>query len=228
MLSIVDGAFRRNAARLSDIHPVAVAAERKRLQNLLCRFVADEASHGGENGFIPSACEVAFGSDGDGETHPPLAIPAGDSAVLVGGRIDRIDIMTAASPPRVRIVDYKTGAVSTRMADLLEGRALQAPLYLAACARVIMPGAVPWESGYYGLRDMRFRTFNPTRNHPLAGEDWEPYLAIAEQNAVRAATGITAGHFPHSAEHVRGCPHVNMCRGCRTRVLEDDDAADGA
>ncbi len=226
MHALVDEAFRRNAARLSDIHPAAVEVERRRLRDLLGRFVADEAAHGGTDEFLPSACEVSFGLERDGETYPPLVIPAGAGDILVGGRIDRIDIMAAESPPRVRVIDYKTGDVRISMADIEEGRALQAPLYLAACARVILPGAVPWESGYFGLRDMRFRTFNPKRNHPLEGEEWEPYLALAEQHAVRAASGITMGHFPPPVRDIRGCPHVNLCRGCRSRIPEDDNAAD--
>ncbi len=83
--------------------------------------------------FTPDRTELRFGA---GEPFPPirLLLPDGKEA-LVGGKIDRVDRAVSGGREYFRVVDYKTSGKDFDFAELLQGLALQLPLYLTAAAR---------------------------------------------------------------------------------------------
>lgn len=90
--------------------------------------------------FTPVKFEWNIG-DGEG-TLQPLSLTAEEGGtVTVIGKIDRVDLFENGGVSYIRIVDYKTGEKSFRLADVVNGLNLQMLLYLFAV----------WENGgeYY-------------------------------------------------------------------------------
>jgi ATP-dependent helicase/nuclease subunit B len=79
------------------------------------------------DGARPVHTELSFG--GRGAELPALRIETARGAVLVGGRIDRLDV---APDGKALIVDYKLGRRSFSLRRFLAGADLQLPLYLLA------------------------------------------------------------------------------------------------
>ena len=84
----------------------------------------------------PHHFEVGFGpSDGLGPTDPFLgsveAIAVGE--VLLSGKIDRVELGNGLFV----IGDYKTGSNTPKLNDILEGRSLQLPLYIAVVEQLL-------------------------------------------------------------------------------------------
>lgn len=66
---------------------------------------------------------------GRGSELPPIKIDAGDSEVLIQGKIDRLDVMHEDA---VRVVDYKTGSDTVDVDHIKGGYKLQLMIYLKA------------------------------------------------------------------------------------------------
>jgi hypothetical protein len=195
--------------------PATWSARSEAVLRRLDRFVADEAR--GDAGLRPVLLEHDFGA---GKASPPLAIPDGDGAVLVAGRIDRVD----ADEGRLRVLDYKNSRSAQRYRDRLRPEALgrtsfQAPLYLLAAARDL-PGRSVLEAGFVLLR-------SGERPRPWATTPGDPVLALdpARRAAIRAEGGTTvadgvvdavarirSGRFPVTPESCTGCPYGAVCR----------------
>ncbi|MCG0314447.1 MAG: exodeoxyribonuclease V subunit gamma [Calditerricola sp.] len=99
---------------------------------VLTRVVADSLSAMAEQGrrsaFRPVALEAAFGA---GRSLPGLRVMLADgTAVELVGRIDRVDVADVGGKRYVQVIDYKTGAASMTLAQVVHGLALQLPLYL--------------------------------------------------------------------------------------------------
>src|SRR5262249_54109251 len=102
----------------------------------------------------PVAFEQVFGEmrrhrpdAGDGLPELVLPVPGGPP-VRVSGAIDRID-RARIDPSRIVVLDYKTGRVVPRRAQIARGIRLQIPLYLAAVAGALRPE----QGGYFHLYD---------------------------------------------------------------------------
>lgn len=88
----------------------------------------------------------------------PLALPlAGGSVAFVRGQIDRVDVARdEQGRPWVRLIDYKSRAQKFSPAELVDGLALQLPLYMAALMAdsdglrtLTGPGASPLPAGFF-------------------------------------------------------------------------------
>lgn len=89
--------------------------------------------------FAPVCCEWEFA-----RRDQPLAIAlGGGTEVRLRGRVDRVDVAAGASPPRVRICDYKTSRKLNRKADLRNGIDLQLPAYALAFDELRRLGRLP-------------------------------------------------------------------------------------
>ena len=78
--------------------------------------------------FKPLKFELNIGKD-----VPPLTINLDDKrTLLIEGKIDRVDIMTVNNINYLRIIDYKTGLKTFKLADILYGLNLQMFIYLLA------------------------------------------------------------------------------------------------
>jgi hypothetical protein len=104
-------------------HPLAWGAFRRKTERQLLRVYAAEVA--AEDGFVPSAFEIEFGSP----QYPAVPLSLEDGAtVYIGGKIDRLD----ERDRELRVVDYKRGRIDDkeRRLKLLLGRQdLQLPMY---------------------------------------------------------------------------------------------------
>lgn len=87
-----------------------------------------------EGGFEPMDYELPVGGENGA---PAWSVTLSDGTSLrVTGKIDRVDVYTAVHGDRtqrfIRVVDYKTGNKSFRLAQIVEGMDLQMLLYLFA------------------------------------------------------------------------------------------------
>ncbi len=102
--------------------------ERERIYRTLEEYLLYEASR--KEGWVPIQLEFFFGSK-DRADFLTLEMDGGEE-ILLRGKIDRVDW----SPARqlIRVVDYKTGKLPSRLESLDGGRQLQIHIYLlAAC-----------------------------------------------------------------------------------------------
>jgi len=96
--------------------------------------------------FIPDACELIIGRQGDDEGTAPYQLTLSDGTTLyMNGKIDRVDLTRQDGKQYLRIIDYKTGAKQFSLGDIYYGLNLQMLLYLFALMddSVYYPDAEP-------------------------------------------------------------------------------------
>jgi ATP-dependent helicase/nuclease subunit B len=104
-----------------------------RIGGTLVRLLRRLGQEFAQSGFAPYALELPIETGGEVE---PLRLLAPDgAAVTVEGKVDRIDIMEKDGRRFVRVVDYKSGAKSFALGDILYGLNLQMLLYLFTIAK---------------------------------------------------------------------------------------------
>ena len=214
MRSIVNDVFAKAVRNLSGIHPVVLLAEKKFIHTWMERFLLNEAEYFEDDPFEPYAFEIEFGrAHRDEQAHyPPLTLDSVDEQVMVGGRIDRIDVTEQDGTHYIRVIDYKTGAVDTSLSRLREGTVLQIPLYLAAAIQSILPGSRIHDGMYYSLREMELKKYKVGK-HPVTGSDWEELISRACSQAVYAAGEIRTGDFPFPEKGCdEYCEFFHLCR----------------
>ena len=177
--------------------PAVWAGRRAALLARLDRLVAAEARSGAASQLRPTLLEHRFGG---GSGHPPLRLEHGDRAVLVQGRIDRVD----ASPDRLLVIDYKAGSDARRYGDLLDPErwgveSFQVPLYLLAAAQ-----ALPGRSAAATFQLLR-------RAERLDPAEGPPGPELAEA-VVGAVARVEAGRFPLVSRGCDRCPFGAVCR----------------
>ena len=108
----------------------------------ICNRLATEFA---QSDFKPEKCELYIGRNGD---MPPFSIPVDDevSAELTG-KVDRVDSFGGY----VRIIDYKSGAKTFSLPDILVGQNMQMLIYLLAICRDKEFGDKPAGVFYYDI-----------------------------------------------------------------------------
>ncbi|MFY9132378.1 MAG: PD-(D/E)XK nuclease family protein [Candidatus Methanoculleus thermohydrogenotrophicum] len=192
---------------------------------LLERFIENELKLAASP-FSPRAFEFAFGLPvGEGAVAAvPIRLGEGaDDTILLRGRIDRIDV---APDGAFMIIDYKTGSLHPKLADVMAGKALQLPLYIRAVETLTgLSGAA---GAYYILRrgDVRtrlvfwdaswkehFKVYSGVRNSRV-----EDVRALVDASLARVRDylhGIRSGRFPprQDAGPCPGyCGFTTVCR----------------
>jgi hypothetical protein len=133
--------------------PLLWDIDESKLKDDLHAAVAQDLSELGD--FVPWKLELKFGygrRSGDergdpSETAAELPLPGG-RVVLLGGKIDRVDLDKSAGTARV--IDYKTGKGTGYKEDRLGGgTALQLPLYILGAQRLLGEGARVVDAQYY-------------------------------------------------------------------------------
>ncbi len=188
---------------------------------------------------MPARFETTFGAkaqDAASEmgASQPLVFGTGPETVLVGGRIDRIDIGRVDGTTVFTVIDYKSGRRGGTKHDTLEsGRMLQLVLYTLAASRLELAGkgARPWQLGYWHIRETGFdsearqrRTKAGEPLPPIEGDVWDALVLTLEQIVPQLAAGIRSGQFPvynEDPQCTAGCPYNTVCRVAQIRALPD-------
>ena len=128
--------------------------------------IMDELAH---SDFRPLAFELEFGTGGQ---LPAITVRAGDSELMVSGKVDRVDGWLHDGKLYLRVVDYKTGKKSFDLTELRYGLGIQMLLYLFTLAREGKPyfGAeiVPAGVLYLPARDVILRAPRSISQEKLA------------------------------------------------------------
>jgi RecB family exonuclease len=159
-----------------------------------------------------------------------LRFGQGTDAVLVGGRIDRVDVGQVDGQAVFTIVDYKTGKQHANATDDVAcGRALQLAVYALAVARLEIAGprAVPFQVGYWCVRQKGFvpglKQGRRATQDPLEQAVWEALVKALEGIIPRLASAIRSGRFPvYNADPdcTSRCDYHTVCRVNQIRPLE--------
>jgi len=226
--------FQQHQGELAEAERVLWEIEQQRvmqrLQAYLAAWQAMQAE--GDVPWEPTFMEVSFG-----ERPRPGADPASVARTLVAeqddhrialrGRVDRIDVARTPEGTVFRVIDYKTGRSAPRTKDIMEGTALQLPVYAWAAQRLLlahdqaMPGAV----GYWMVgTDKPWRGLCAAQPGPagwVASPDW-----IAAQEHVLTQIFVTLQAMLRGEFHVgpdRPCPsycdYRHVCRSSEADAL---------
>jgi len=181
-------------------------------------------------GDVPSAPE-----DADAGMAEPLTFGDGSRQTRVRGRIDRIDVGSAAKRVVFNVIDYKTGGPPRfRLKDVEAGTALQLALYTLAVQRMGLAGAdaAPFQMAYWSLRESGFvpglksgrRGRNAPEIEPLEEETLEMLESLLNEVIPRLAEGIRNGIFgvdSRDKECTKRCPYATVCRVNQIVPLRD-------
>jgi len=166
--------------------------------------------------------ELAFGPqdfsrDADpASSDKPAAIATPAGKLLLRGRIDRVDRVEVEGARALLIIDYKTGRLPV-LADVREGRNMQAPLYAAAVEQMLgepcLGGAFHGIGGSGGPAERLYAAIDKARGRDAYVPN-EGYAALREQ--VLAAVGrfvraMREGRFDALPTH--DCPSWCALRG---------------
>jgi len=184
----------------------------------------------------PEFFEVSFGRTAGDEdprsTDRPLELHTPEGTIRLAGRIDRIDTGRLAGQTVLNVLDYKTGGtVRFSREAVLEGTALQLPLYAVAAAELLLDDrrVVPWQAGYWNLRDEGFKPKNALSMYQRGegrltpDDEWEELRAGMTERVAALVRGIRAGEFPVASGNERCtsfCPYRTACRINQVRSLE--------
>ncbi len=216
-------------------HPSERAIAR-RVERLLCRFLAEEAGRE-TGGFEPWLLEAAFGEQEDSE-RPVLRI---DDWGLHGA-IDRVD---RAPDGSALVLDYKLSGSVTPREKFEEKAKLQLQLYLIAVAEHW--GGRPVGGLYHPLRGTSKRrprgmvlkelaeelgAYGIVRTDLVDDEGFEELLADARRRAGEIVARMRSGEIrrdPGPRKGLRGhdtcptyCDFAPICRRDRAPVVEED------
>lgn len=98
------------------------------LEDTVLCLVTHMAEEFAQSSFVPTDFELLIAPNGDVKPYE-IKLPDG-GRLLVGGKVDRVDIMKRGSKTYLRVVDYKTGTKNFNLSDLLYGLNLQMFIYL--------------------------------------------------------------------------------------------------
>lgn len=185
---IIDRVFADevNRGAVADRSVWAITREETRRDlELLLAFEAETVQ---AEGGRPSRFEQRYGATEQSR----LEIGAGDEAVRLTGRIDRVDLLPPVEGRTCfAVYDYKLGESGGGPRDIREGREFQLPMYALAVRRVGLQdeSAVVGGWGYY-------RTRRPPKLYGGPGKhDPELLIEAACAAALQHAANIRAGQF---------------------------------
>jgi ATP-dependent helicase/nuclease subunit B len=165
---------------------------------------------------------AAFGREDPASNPSPVSVATSAGAVLVRGKIDRLDRIAPRGEGRLLVVDYKTGALP-KPSDILEGRNLQIPLYAAAAEQLLKQ---PCMGGvFHGIgREINQRWFaslKPARGGGMAAnDDYGAQLSQAMSAVGRFVEAIRGGRFDLFPVHECPgyCPFRRICQFSQARA----------
>ncbi len=165
-----------------------------RITRSLMLYINSLSAEFAQSSFEPYDFEMRVGSD----AIPALEIPLGDGSVMsMIGIVDRLDVYRGESKVYIRVADYKTGAKTFKLEDVVKGRNVQLLLYLFSVC---------------GCPDCDFR-----RAIAPNGEELVPAGAVY----FSARPGEASSGVPVDAETARGIVDKGISR---TGIVLSDEA----
>ncbi len=166
-----------------------------RLCQSACKLIRHVEEELAQSQFVPQHLEWGLGY---GKDALPLEIPTAKGKVTVGGTIDRVDLYVDPQGKRfVRIIDYKTGRKTFRLADALYGLNMQMLVYLAALVEngqefpagiLYMPAAEPSVSVDRGTVEDKIKA-EADKQLKMSG------LVLSDQEIIQAMEAGAKGRF---------------------------------
>jgi hypothetical protein len=195
--------------------PLAWRMSKQEIDEDLDRWYDEEVKEIARSGMRPGAFETRFGpasgygtEDAALSSDEPLSLTIGGRTLQFLGRIDRID--WDATRTRFRVMDYKTGKYSMKLADVLKGGSLlQLPLYVHAASRALGLPPSAGEAQYFYPT-----TRGSYRRHVLGSADLAAAARSFEQAITTIADGVDGGFFAPR-------PEANQCRWCDFKTICD-------
>ena len=181
-----------------------------------------------DEALAPAHFEVSFGlspenDDDDLSTSTPLRLKSGDDEILVGGRIDRLDVGRRAGHIVFNVIDYKTGrSIDSKRDAARTQNALQLRLYAVAASEVLFTDgeAELSAAGYWRIAAKKSPGFSP------AGASATPLAKLRDALAAEVGalvSGVRLGEFPvvcADEKCTANCELRTICRVGAVRVLE--------
>jgi RecB family exonuclease len=183
----------------------------------------------------PELFEVSFGDKKAAapSTTETLDFDRDGHVVHIAGRIDRIDLGMVGGESAITVIDYKTGGkIAVTAESVRAGLTLQLPLYSLAATELLLPDrdALPWQAGYWYIRDHGFATKKPPLQMYCEKDgrieidpQWEEIRDALGDVVVALVRSMRRGRFPVCCadEHCTGrCPCHTTCRIHQIRSLE--------
>lgn len=234
---VADAVFDEHERAMPPLNPQVWRLDRE-IRKLLLEQVLDYELEIQEKAraknVLPAFFELAFGMRGEGvdprSTDRRLelrrATDEKSEAVQLRGQIDRVDVGENGT---AIAYDYKLSR-GAALDDMIEGRALQLHIYLAALEQLFLPGSEIAGAGYYTMKGgharrnqglyraaMQAYTAVGTRTaSTLADAEWKQIRAEMESRVWEFIDGMRAGRFvvlPTAPEAT--CPHCDFSAVCR-------------
>ncbi|MGI9458309.1 MAG: PD-(D/E)XK nuclease family protein [Aeoliella sp.] len=201
----------------------------------------DAQFHDWDVPLTPTYFELRFGDlkrragedpEDKSSTDQPLVVDLGNEKLLVGGRIDRIDVGQVAGSIVFQVIDYKS-AISFTVNDeeIRNGRKLQPALYAMAAAEIVATPdapALPLRSGYWVVQAQGFTDKTSRALHEVDGGDlkpatgWEELETAVKERLKIMIAGVRNGDFPmHNSDDkcTSRCDFSHVCRVHQVRSL---------
>lgn len=162
----------------------------------------------------------------------PVAVvtPAGE--ILLRGKIDRIDAVSAAGLAGLLVIDYKTGALPS-LGDIVRGCNVQVPLYSLAAAKLLGDaclGGAFHRIGQAAKREQIFAEFKNSRGNWVANDAYQRDLDLALEAVGASINGLRGGRFdvnPAGGECPSYCPFRLVCHTSPARQLVKNPPQEG-
>lgn len=204
---LVDQVGEREAARSTDLDRGLWEIERERLIRTVQQYLEQRLEYERQAGrdFKPLKLELAFG---DGGEYPAIQIGEGERTILIRGRIDRIDVAETAEGSWFRVIDYKSGKVSS-LKEVKQGAMLQLPIYAIAVEQLLFqiePGKLA-DLGYWALKNDGYKA--------IAFPSWDDDKKALRDHVLALVDDLRKGVFvvdSRSPNCESYCDYRNVCR----------------
>jgi hypothetical protein len=159
----------------------------------------------------------------------PFEIECGGQTIRFAGRIDRIDVGQVGGQLVYSIIDYKSGrSESAKVKAIVEGSALQLPLYALAAQKLLQDAsATPARIAYWHVAGKGCKETIPlserVEGQLRASPEWKSLSKQLPDRVLSLVRGIREGQFPMASTDptcTSRCPYNTVCRVNQARALD--------
>ena len=187
-----------------------------------------EVSFGPRHGDDPDAPGGPADTDDPLSSGEPFEFDCGGQTIRFAGRIDRIDLGRLAGQTVFAIVDYKSGrSESAKAKAIVEGMALQLPLYALAAEKLLASfEAIPARVAYWHVAGQGCKEAVVLHEHAggklRSSDAWRSLATLLPARVASLVRGVRLGQFPMASTDHRctsRCPYSTVCRVNQVRSL---------